>query len=223
MKIRVKAKETRCGFEPFSITSQYMQGTSERRQSLNQAFLNYKFKADHFVRTHIEAIKLLTKNYKDAGGQTTEDEIINRILTSLPPSYDNFIAPWESTAKDERTLANLTTRLCSQEERTNLRSGGQKSTDDKAFFGETPQQSSRSASNPNSNQLIDDFDPTQEEGGEEGDSEIATLDSPRPTAHHEDKENAGTAMALVTGRMNAGRKRSRIRKPNPPRQKTQRM
>jgi hypothetical protein len=134
-----------------SITSQYQQGTAERRQSLNQAFLNYKFKADHSVRTHIEAIKLLAKNYKDAGGQTTEDEIINRILTSLPPSYDNFIAPWESTAKAERTLANLTTRLCSQEERTNLRSGGQKSTDDKAFFGETPQQSSRSASNPNSN------------------------------------------------------------------------
>jgi hypothetical protein len=106
-----------------SITSQYQQGTAERRQSLNQAFLNYKFKADHSVRTHIEAIKLLAKNYKDAGGQTTEDEIINRILTSLPPSYDNFIAPWESTAKAERTLANLTTRLCSQEERTNLRSG----------------------------------------------------------------------------------------------------
>jgi hypothetical protein len=105
-----------------SITSQYQQGTAERRQSLNQAFLNYKFKADHSVRTHIEAIKLLAKNYKDAGGQT-EDEIINRILTSLPPSYENFIAPWESTAKAERTLANLTTRLCSQEERTNLRSG----------------------------------------------------------------------------------------------------
>ena len=168
---------------------------------------------------------MLAKNYKDAGGQTTEDEIINRILTSLPPSYDNFIAPWESTAKAERTLANLTTRLCSQEERTNLRSGGQKSTDDKAFFGETPQQSSRSASNPNSNRGADRrFRPyTQDEGGEEGDSEIATLDSLRPTAHNEDKENDETAMALVTCRTNAGMKKVENPKPNPPRQKTQRM
>jgi hypothetical protein len=135
---------------------------------LNQAFLNYKFKADHSVRIHIEAIKLLAKNYKDAGGQTTEDEIINRILTSLPLSYDNFVAPWESTAKYERTLVNLTTRLCSQEERTNLRSGGQKSTDNKAFLGETPQQPSRSASNPSSNRGADRrFRPYQRGRGRE--------------------------------------------------------
>jgi hypothetical protein len=51
--------------------------------------------------------------------------------------------------------------------------------------------------------------------------EIATSDSLRQTAHHEDKENAETAMALDTGRTNAGTKRSKIRKLNPPRQKTQ--
>jgi hypothetical protein len=49
-------------------------------------------------------------------------------------------------------------------------------------------------------ELIDDLDTTQEERGEEGDLEIATSGSLRPTArHHEDKENARTAMALVTG------------------------
>jgi hypothetical protein len=34
-----------------SITSQYQQVTTEKRQSLNQAFLYYKFRADHSVRT----------------------------------------------------------------------------------------------------------------------------------------------------------------------------
>jgi hypothetical protein len=65
-------------------------------------------------------------------------------------------------------------------------------------------------------ELIDDFDTTREEGGEEGSLEIATSDSLRQTAHHEDKENAGIAMALAT---NAGTKRSKIRKLSLPRQK----
>jgi hypothetical protein len=46
-------------------------------------------------------------------------------------------------------------------------------------------------------ELIDDFDTTREEGGEEVYLEIATSDSLRPTAHHEDKENAGIAMVLA--------------------------
>jgi hypothetical protein len=45
-----------------SITSQHQQGTPERRQSLNQSFLNYKFKSEHSVRAHVESIKLLAKN-----------------------------------------------------------------------------------------------------------------------------------------------------------------
>ena len=133
-----------------SITSQYQQGTAERRQALNQEFLNYRFKPEHSVRTHVEAIKLLAKSYKDAGGQTTESETINRVLTSLPPSYEHFIEAWESTVEAERTLTNLTTRLCSKEERCKARNGGQKSSDDKAFFGELPQPPSRPAPVPTS-------------------------------------------------------------------------
>jgi hypothetical protein len=40
--------------------------------------------------------------------------------------------------RGRNTLITLMTKLCSQEERLNLRTGGKKSSDDKAFFGEIP-------------------------------------------------------------------------------------
>jgi hypothetical protein len=61
------------------ITSQHQQGTAERRQSLNKTLINYKFKSEHSVRSHVESIKLLAKSYnRDA-------QICNKVLTSLPP------------------------------------------------------------------------------------------------------------------------------------------
>ena len=130
-----------------SITSQHQQGTAERRQSLNQSFLNYKFKSEHSVRSHVESIKLLAKNYSDAGGIIDDAQISNKVLTSLPPSYDHFRTSWECMTDADKTLIALMTKLCSQEERLNLRTGGQKSSDDKAFFGEisAPQSTSTHA------------------------------------------------------------------------------
>jgi hypothetical protein len=121
-----------------SITSQHQQGTAERRQSLNQSFLNYKFKSEHSVRAHVESIKLLAKNYSDAGGIIDDAQICNKVLTSLPPSYDHFRTSWECMTDADKTLIALMTKLCSQEERLNLRTGEQKSSDDLAFFGEIP-------------------------------------------------------------------------------------
>ena len=121
-----------------SITSQHQQGTAERRQSLNQSFLNYKFESEHSFRTHVESIKLLAKSYSDAGGIIDDAQICKKVLTSLPPSYDHFRTSWECMTDADKTLIALMTKLCSQEERLNLRTGGQKSSDDKAFFGEIP-------------------------------------------------------------------------------------
>jgi hypothetical protein len=119
-----------------SITSQHQQGTAERRQYLNQSFLNYKFKSEHSVRSHVKSIKLLAKNYRDAGGIIDYAQICNKVLTSLPPSYDHFRTSWKCMTDADKTLIALMTKLCIQEERLNLRTGGQKSSDDKAFFGE---------------------------------------------------------------------------------------
>ena len=120
-----------------SVTNQFQQGTIERRQSLQQEFLNYKFKPEHDVRAHVEAIKLIAKQCVDAGGQCDDETKCNRIVTSLPPSYFHFVTTWENTPMAERTLVNLTRRLCRLEDRLKSLNGGKRSHDDQAFFGET--------------------------------------------------------------------------------------
>lgn len=118
-----------------SLTSRYQQNTVERRQSLQQDFSHYRFKQEHTVRSHIEAIKLLVQQFKDAGGLADDDGTCNKIITSLPPSYNNFLTAWESSPILERTLANLVTRLDREERRKSNCNGGELSADDQAYFG----------------------------------------------------------------------------------------
>lgn len=115
-----------------SLTSRYQQNTAERRLSLGQELLNYKLRPDNGVRAHIEAIKLLTQQFKEAGGTMNEEDTQSRIINSLPPSYDSFITSWESVTIAERTFDTLTTRLMRQEEKMNLRSRGERIHEDKA-------------------------------------------------------------------------------------------
>lgn len=118
-----------------SLTSRFQQNTVEKRQSIQQEFYKYSFKPEHTIRAHIESIKLLVKQLKDCGGHGDDEETINKIITSLPPSYDHFATSWESTPVAERTLDNLTTRLDRQEMRLKRSNGGERTNDDKAFFG----------------------------------------------------------------------------------------
>ncbi len=92
-----------------SLTSRYQQKTAERRQSLGQELLNYKFRPDNGVRSNIEAIKLRIQQFKEAGGLMNEEDTQSRIINSLPPSYDSFITSWESVAIAETTFDTLTT------------------------------------------------------------------------------------------------------------------
>lgn len=94
-----------------SVTSQYHQNSIERRHAIQQQFLNLTFNAEHGVRAHVERVKLLSKELTDAGCPTDEASICNKILTSLPDTYDGFFTAWKSTTRADRTLANLTTRL----------------------------------------------------------------------------------------------------------------
>ena len=66
-----------------SLTTRYMQSTEERQQSLQTLYLNYKFKPEHDVKDHIEAIKLLAQHLEDARAPVTESNLIIRITTSL--------------------------------------------------------------------------------------------------------------------------------------------
>lgn len=130
-----------------SIENQYQQNSIKRGQALHQQFLNVTYDTDHSVRAHIEKIKLLAKELTDAGCPSDEQSTINRILTTLPDPFLGFFTSWESTAASERNLANLTTRLCNEEERNKRRHSNaavSKDSDNKAFFHQPSSQHSNS-------------------------------------------------------------------------------
>ena len=117
-----------------SLTSRFQQNTAERRNSLLQTFLTYTFNPNHCVRAHIEAVKLLAQQLSDAGGNVGDEGKCAGIIASLPPSYGHFLTSWESTPIAERTLNLLTERLVREEARSLRKNGGERSTEDKAFF-----------------------------------------------------------------------------------------
>ena len=120
-----------------SVTNQYQQNSVERRQILQQKFLNLTFNPEQGIRAHIETAKLLAKELNDAGCPTDPASVCNRILTSLPPSLSHFQTPWESTAIAERTLPNLCVRLCDEEDRVAARAAG-RTPDNAALLGAGP-------------------------------------------------------------------------------------
>lgn len=135
-----------------SIENQYQQNSIERRQALQQQFLNVTYDTDHSVRAHKEKIKLLAKELTDAGCPTDELSTINRILTTLPNPFLGFLTSWESLAASERNLANLTIRLCNEEQknkRRNSNATANKDSNNKEFFG----QPSSQHSNPNNSRV----------------------------------------------------------------------
>ena len=88
-----------------SIENQYQQNSIERRQALQQQFLNVTFNSEHGVRAHIERINFLAKDLTEAGCATDEQSISNRILTTLPDQFLGFFTAWESNK--ETLKANL--------------------------------------------------------------------------------------------------------------------
>jgi hypothetical protein len=121
------------------------------RFSIN-SFFNVSFETDHSVRAHIEKNNLLAKELSASGYATDELSTINCILTTLPNQFLGFFTSWESTDLADRTMANLTTRLCNEEERNKKRHSKVKSkgSDNKVFFGQPSHQSSPQHPNPGS-------------------------------------------------------------------------
>lgn len=55
----------------------------------------------------------------------TDDMLITKILTILPPQYKHFESAWDSTSEENKTLENLRARLLKEEEGMKIRSSNQ--------------------------------------------------------------------------------------------------
>ena len=78
-----------------SLTSRYQQNSTERKLSLVKEFLNYKLKPELCMRAHIESIKLIAQQIREAGGVMYDEEIYGKTLT-IPAILHYFRCSFES-------------------------------------------------------------------------------------------------------------------------------
>ena len=69
-------------------------------------------------------MRQMAEELKSVEAPVTDQQLIERILQTLPPSYYNFIMAWESVPLAERSISSLTSRLILEETRMKSRTNG---------------------------------------------------------------------------------------------------
>lgn len=83
-----------------------------------QKFYGLKYEGDGMVK-HIAKLEDLAHQLNTLGEKISDAMMVNKILSTLPSSYDHFHSVWDST--QTKTLENLMSRLLLEEERINAR------------------------------------------------------------------------------------------------------
>ncbi|KAB0793564.1 hypothetical protein PPYR_13184 [Photinus pyralis] len=86
---------------------------------LQQKFFALEFKHNEGAAGFISQLEEIKSTLKQLGEDLSEKMVITKILMSLPDNLKHFVSAWESTASDNQTLMELTSRLLIEEERLN--------------------------------------------------------------------------------------------------------
>lgn len=95
----------------------YEQKSKTNIHLLQQKFYSYTRDPKDGMATFISKLETIVKQLNDLGEEISSSMIITKILMTLPSEYSHFNSAWESTAEENRTLDNLTTRLIMEESR----------------------------------------------------------------------------------------------------------
>ncbi|CAB0042859.1 unnamed protein product, partial [Trichogramma brassicae] len=85
--------------------------------TLQQSWCNYVKDPADDIDTHISKIENMAFKLNVMDIKCSDQDVICKILNTLPEAYSHFLTSWESTSKVERTKDNLITRLSIEEER----------------------------------------------------------------------------------------------------------
>lgn len=78
------------------LTSQFEMSASENKQLLMQRFFEYPYQQGNDVMSHITAVESLANQLTDVGAEVSEDQIISKVICTLPPSFRHVVAAWEN-------------------------------------------------------------------------------------------------------------------------------
>ncbi|CAB3232791.1 unnamed protein product [Arctia plantaginis] len=111
----------------------YEGDTEALKGELLKEYFNFRMTTD--IAKGIADLENLKIRLKNAGHEIEDAEMVQRILSALPETYQYFIPSWQSAPKDERTVSHLTTRLMALERSNKQRENPEN--DDKVAFKTT--------------------------------------------------------------------------------------
>lgn len=66
---------------------------------------------------HITAIEGMAQQLEDLGRSMNQSQIMTKIVSTLPPSYHNFMTVWDNLGPTEKTMPQLITKLMNEQHR----------------------------------------------------------------------------------------------------------
>ncbi|XP_045034748.1 uncharacterized protein LOC116934903 [Daphnia magna] len=106
------------------LAQEYAQVAVANSSQLTAKFFQYLMDPGHTVSAHVNRMRQMAEELKSVEAPVTDQQLIERILQTLPPSYYNFISAWESVPLAERSISSLTSRLILEETRMKSRTNG---------------------------------------------------------------------------------------------------
>ncbi|KAK9674731.1 Zinc knuckle [Popillia japonica] len=91
----------------------------DEKCNLLQQFFNFKYEKGTNISTHISQLESIAHRLKTLKQPIDDNMLMSKIMTTLPEQYKHFATAWDSTQKNEKTVINLTSRLLTEEMRSN--------------------------------------------------------------------------------------------------------
>ncbi|KAJ3662741.1 hypothetical protein Zmor_007072 [Zophobas morio] len=78
---------------------------------LHQKFYNYQMRPGATITEHVAAIEELVRQLEDLNQKPTDEQIITKVLYTLPQQYQHIAAAFDMLPEKEQTMVNLLPRL----------------------------------------------------------------------------------------------------------------
>lgn len=99
------------------LAAQHMQNASASTHVLQATFFHYQYVASHNLMQHITAIEGMAQQLEDLGQPMNQSQIMTKIVSTLPPTYRNFMTVWDNLGPTEKTMPQLITKLMNEQHR----------------------------------------------------------------------------------------------------------
>lgn len=99
-----------------TLKSVYRRDTGQIKQQLLLDFHGYNFDKTKDMMSNLSLIRNIAFKLKQLKIEVSDDMVMAKILYTLPDQYHAFISAWESTPAVDKTIENLISRLCTEEE-----------------------------------------------------------------------------------------------------------